>query len=180
MNQIIIEIIRRKKALLVLVLALILANIALMVVVSFQEPELTASRSKWSELRGLVARTGHVDTATMYQQGIKDLEKLDSRIPPKREFGRVLSELIETASDNGVVSGPLSYKPLSIKDESILTYQLTYSVSGDYASTKSYLSDLLQNRELVVVDSVSMSNGDSMTENVVMNLNVTVYLREGA
>ena len=109
-----------------------------------------------------------------------DLEKLNSRIPPKREFARVLSDILEAASNSGVATGNISYKPLSIKDEALLSYKLSLSVSGDYAAVKSYLSDLQQNPELIVVDNVSLENSDLFSENVVLNLNITVYLREGA
>jgi type IV pilus assembly protein PilO len=181
MKPILLEIIRQKRTVLVLVLSLIVLNAVLMVVIaSYQEPALAVSRSKWGELRNLVARAGHADASSLYRQGKSDLEKLNSRIPPKRDFARVLSDILATASDSGVATGAISYKPLSIKDEALLSYQLSLSVSGDYAAIKSYLSDLLQNPELIVVDSITLTNSDLFAENVVMNLNISVYLREGA
>jgi type IV pilus assembly protein PilO len=180
MNLILLEIIRQKKILLLFILALIVINVALLVVIaSYQEPALVTSRSKWNELRTRVARSGHADALTLYSRGKSDLEKLNTRIPPKREFARLLTELLESASNSGVTMGAISYKPLSIKDEALLSYQLALSVNGDYAAVKSYLSDLLQNPELLVVDGVSFTNSDLFVENVVMNLHVTVYLREG-
>jgi hypothetical protein len=56
---------------------------------------------------------------------------------------------------------------------------LSLSVSGGYAAVKSYLSDLQSNPELIVVDTVTFSNSDLFVENVVMDLHLTVYLREG-
>ncbi len=181
MNQILLEIIRQKRFVIIAVLLLLAVNVALMVVITlYQEPALEKSRSKWSELRNQAARTGHADAATLYRQGAADLEKLHSRIPLKREFARVLSDIIETTSDSGVTVGAISYKPASIKDEALLSYQLSFAVNGDYASVKSCLSDLLQNPELVVVDSITLANSDLYEEKVVMNLTLTVYLREGA
>jgi Tfp pilus assembly protein PilO len=181
MGMILLEIIRRKKSVLMVVMALIVLNVLLMVLMaSYQEPAIAASRLKWGELRSLAARSGHADAATLHRQGIADLEKLNARIPPKREFPRMLSDLLESASDSGVTTGSISYRPLTIKDEGLLSYQLSLAVSGDYAAVKSYLSDLRQNPELIVLDSVSLANSDLFTENVVMNLNITVYLQEGA
>jgi len=181
MKLLLLEIIRRKRFMLLLILFLILANIALMTAVaSYQVPALNASRSKWSELRNLVARAGNADAAALHSQGKADLEKLNSRIPPKLEFARVLSDIFEAASNNAVSTGAASYKPLSIKEVALLSYKLSLTVSGDYASVKSFLSDIQQNQELIVVDSVSLTNNDLFTENVVMNLDITVYLREGA
>lgn len=181
MNRILLEIIRQKKFVLLLVLSLILLNVAQMLFISsYQEPALVSSRSKWSELRNLVARAGHADASTLHRRGKTDLETLNTRVPLKREFARVLSDIIETASDSGVAIGSITYKPMPIKDEALLSYQLSAAVSGDYASVKSCLADLLQNPELLVVESVSLTNSDLFVENVVMNLNITVYLREGA
>lgn len=182
MNLILIEIIRQKKIVLAVVLSLILVNLILTVVIaSHQEPALVLSRSKWNDLRNLIARSGRVDASALYRQGTTDLENLNNRIPPKREFARVLSDLFETASNSGVTTGAISYKPLPVKDEALLfSYQLSLSVSGDYAAVKSYLSDLQQNPELIIVDSISLANNDLFVENVLMNLNITVYLREGA
>jgi len=102
------------------------------------------------------------------------------KIPEKRQFARVLSDLLEAAASSGVGVGAISYKPLQIKEEALLSYQLSLSVSGGYAAVKSYLADLQGNPELIVVDTVSFSNSDPFVENVVMDLRITVYLREGA
>jgi type IV pilus assembly protein PilO len=88
--------------------------------------------------------------------------------------------LLEAAASSAVEVGAISYKPVSIKEEALLSYQLSFSVSGRYAAVKSYLSDLQKNPELIVVDTVSFSNSDLFVENVVMALHITVYLREGA
>lgn len=181
MNLILLEIIRQKKIILLLVLSLILVNAALMVVIaSYQEPALVLSRSKWSELRTQVARAGRADAASLHRRGKTDMENLNTRIPLKREFARVLSDIIETASDSGVAIGAMTYKPLPIKEDALLSYQLSLSVIGNYAAVKSCLADLLENPELLIVDTVSMTNGDLYLENVVMTLILTVYLREGA
>lgn len=181
MNLILLEIIRQKRTVLILVLVLIMLNIVCMyLITSFQEPALAAARSKWSELRSQAARSGHIDAAALYRQGAADLEKLGARIPAKREFARVLSDLLETASDNGVATDAISYKASALKDEALLAYQLSLAVSGDYAAVKSYLSDLRQNPELVVIEGLSLTNKDQYVEHVVMNLNLTLYLREGA
>lgn len=181
MNQVLLEIVRQKKISLLLVLVLLILNVVIMVLIaSYQEPELVTTRNRWNELRNMAARTGKADAATLYRQGAADLEKLNSRIPLKREFARVLSDIIEITSDNGVTTGAITYKPVPIKDESLLSYQFSFSVGGNYAAIKSCLSDLQRHPELLVVDSVAFSNGDLFEEKVVMNLNITVYLRGDA
>lgn len=181
MKQLVFEIVRQKWRLLCIVLSLMLLNITLGVVVSvYQIPSLADLQIKWSDLRRQTARAGAADAATLHQQGAADLEKLKTRIPEKREFARVLSDLIESAASSAVEVGAISYRPVQIKEEALLSYELTLSVSGRYAAVKSYLSDLQNNQELIVVDSVKFSNSDLFDEHVVMDLHITVYLREGA
>lgn len=181
MKQYIFEIVRQKWRLLSIILSLLFLNAILGVVVSaYQQPSLMERHTKWSDLRRQTTRAGQADAAVLYRQGAADLEKLKARIPEKRKFASVLSELIEAAASSAVEVGAISYKPEQIKEEPLLSYQLSLSVSGRYASVKSYLSDLQNNQELIVVDSVAFSNSDLYGENVVMDLHVTVYLREGA
>ena len=56
------------------------------------------------------------------------------------------------------------------------------TVGGSYAAVKSFLSDLQRNGELIVVDSISLSNSDLYEENIIMDLRLTIYLqgKEGA
>lgn len=180
MKQYVLEIVRQKWLLLSIILFLLLLNVALGIVSNYQLPLLADQQMKWSNLRRQTARTGQVDAATLYQQGAADLEKLKGRIPEKRQFARVLGDLLEAAASSAVEIGPISYKPAHIKGEELFSYQLSFSVNGSYAAVKSYLSDLQKNPELIVVDSVSFTNNDPLVENVVMALRITVYLREGA
>lgn len=181
MKQFVLEIVRQKWRHLSIILFLLLLNIALGVFVSsYQHPSLADLQAKWSNLRLQASRAGQVDAAALYQQGAADLEKLKSRIPEKRHFARVLSDLLEAAASSAVEVGAISYKPVQIKQEALLSYQLSLSVSGSYAAVKSYLSDLQKNPELLLVDSVTFLNSDPFVEKVVMDLKITVYLREGA
>jgi Tfp pilus assembly protein PilO len=178
MKRYVFEIIRQKWRLLSIILTLLLLNLFLFAMVSvYQLQSLADLQTKWSSLRSQTARAGLVDAATLYHQGSVDLEKLKTRIPEKREFARVLSELLESAASSAVEVGSISYKPLQLKEETLLSYQLSFSVSGRYAAVKSYLSDLQKIPELIVVDTVAFSNNDVFVENVVMNLRITVYLR---
>lgn len=179
MKQYVIEIIRQKWRFLSIILLLLLLNVALGIMVSlFQLPSLANLHAKWSTLRSQAARHGRADTMTLYQQGASDLVRLKTKIPEKRQFARVLSDLFESAASCDVEVGAVTYKPVAVKEEALLSYNLTLSVSGGYAAVKSYLADLQNNPELIVVDSVAFSNNDLFVESVTMDLRMTVYLRE--
>jgi len=127
---------------------------------------------------------GRADVATVYGRGVDDLKKLASRVPAKRQFPRVLGDILDAAASSAVVTGNVSYKPQkTIKgQEDLLAYDITMTVGGSYAAVKSLLGDLQKNSELIVVDGVKLSKSDLFEENVVMDLRLTVYLqaKEGA
>jgi|GEM_PF-1638352 len=181
MKRYIFEILRQKWRLLSVILALLLLNVGLGVMVSaYQLPLVAELQTKWSMLRSQAGRPGQLDAAALHRQGAADLEKLKTKIPERRQFAGVLSDLLEAAASSAVEVGAISYKPVQIKEEALLSYQLTLSVKGSYAAVKSYLTDLQKYPGLLVVDSVAFSNSDLFVENVVMDLHITVYLREGA
>jgi type IV pilus assembly protein PilO len=181
MTRSLLEIVRQKWRLLSIIVALLLLNVVLSVVVSaYQLPTLAKLQTTWSTLRSQSARVGQRDASALHLQGAADLEKLMTHIPEKREFARVLGELYESAASSAVEVGTISYKPAPIKGEKLISYQLSFPVNGSYAAVKSYLADLQQNQDLLVVDSVSFSNSDLFVENVFMDLRLTVYLRGGS
>jgi len=183
MNQALLELIRQKKRTLIAALVLLVLNIGLYSVTSgYLEPKIAASQAAWTDLRQRVAVAGRADVATVYRQGVDDLKKLSARVPAKRQFPRVLGDILDAAASSAVVTGNVSYKPQALKDQDLLAYGITMSVSGSYAAVKSFLGDLQKNSELIVIDGISLSMSDFYEENVVMDLRLTVYLqgKEGA
>jgi len=183
MNQALLELFRQKKRMLIAALVLLLLNIALYTVTSgYLEPKIAASQALWTDLRQRVAVAGRADVATVYRRGVDDLKKLASRVPVKRQFPRVLGDILDAAASSAVVTGNVSYKPETIKGEDLLAYGVSMTVSGSYAAVKSFLGDLQKTSEMIVIDGVTLSKSDLYEENVVMDLRLTVYLqgKEGA
>lgn len=175
------EIVRQKQRLLIPLAILLLLNIALLLVSGlYQNPLLTSLESRLAELRRKVAIAGKRDVATVYKQGRADLETLLKAVPAKRKFPVLLGEIMEAAHSEGVAIGNVTYKPAEVKEEHLFSYSITMALSGDYAELKSFIYDLQQIRDLVVVEQLSMTNSDPFTENITMELRLTVYLREGA
>lgn len=181
MKQAILELLRQKRLFLIFVGALLLADLILYAVVAYyQKPALSAATKGWDDLRGRVAVIGRGDVGTLYRQGKGDLEKLAVLIPERRQFPRVVGDMLDAAASSNVAMGAITYLPKAVKDENLLAYTLQMSVTGRYAAVKSFLSDMQKNRELIVIDGITLSNQDIFEENVTMELRLTVYLREGA
>lgn len=87
---------------------------------------------------------------------------------------------MEAAQTEGVATGDVTYKPSVVKDENLFSYDITMTVSGNYAELKGFIDSLQQIRQLVVIDQITMTNSNPFTENINMALRLTVYLREGA
>ena len=181
MKQLVTEIVVQKWRLLSIIAFMLLLNMVLSVAISvYLLPSVASLQTKWSEMRHKAARSAKVDAGTMYRQGSADLDTLKTAIPEKREFARILSDLLEAAASSNVEVGTISYKPEQLREERLLSYQLSLSVRGSYAGVKSFLSDLQKSQELQVVDNVTFSNNDLYDEHVVMDVRLTVYLRGGA
>jgi type IV pilus assembly protein PilO len=179
MTQALLDLFREKKVTLIAALVLLLLNIGLYAVTAgYIEPKVAVSQASWSELRQRVAVAGRADVATVYQRGTDDLKKLMSLVPVKRQFPRVLGDILDAAASSAVETGNVSYKPQVVKGrEDLLVYGITMSVGGSYAAVKSFLADLQKYGEMVVIDSVKLSKSDLYEENVVMDLKLTVYLQ---
>ena len=181
MIQTLLEIIRLKKRLLVFMGILLVVTIGFsLFVVNNQASAIADAQIRWNELRKSVVLAGKQDVAVSYRKGKGDVEAINARIPLKRDFPRVLGDVLDAAAANGTVIGNLSYKPQVIKDENLLAYGVTMAVGGSYASVKSFLADVLKNRELVVVEGFTLTNNDLYEEFVTIELRLSVYLRENA
>jgi len=183
MKQALLDLFQQKKRTLIVAVVLLLLNIGLYAVnAGYLEPKIAASQAAWTDLRQRVAVAGRADVATVYRRGVDDLKKLASRVPVRRQFPRVLGDILDAAASSAVVTGNVSYKPQTIKGQDLLAYSIVMTVGGSYAAVKSFLGDLQKNSELIVVDGVTFSKSDLFEENVVMDLRLTVYLqgKEGA
>jgi type IV pilus assembly protein PilO len=177
------ELFRQKRTLLITIAVLLVVNIGLYIAVNaYLAPSVITSQATWNDLRQRVAVAGKDDVASVYRRGIEDLKKMSTRVPAKRQFVRVLGDILDSAASSGVVTGTVSYKPQPVKGQDLLIYAVSMSVSGNYAAVKSFLGDMQKNSELVVVDSINLTNSDLFEENVVMDIRLSIYLqgKEGA
>lgn len=180
MSQVILEIVRQRRRILTVVLVLLVLNITVLVYLKgYLAPAIGDAQAKWGDLRRRVAVAGQNNASTVYRRGKADLEQLRTRIPLKNQFPRLLGGIFDTASSDSVNVRSVTYKPAAVKDNpALLSYGLSLSVSGSYAAVKNFLADMQKNGELVIIDSMTMSNNDPYEENIVMDLHVTMYLLE--
>jgi Tfp pilus assembly protein PilO len=156
---------------------LIIINVGLYAYsVAYQEPQLAGLQIRWAEKRRLAAGEAVLDTAAIYRQGTSDLAEWRKRLAPKKEFARLIGSLFETAGNNSLKVGAITYKPELVKGENILAYSVGFSVSGKYAAIKSFIADIERLRDIAVVDNISL-NGKATEESVALRLQLTAYFR---
>lgn len=175
--NIIFEIIKIRKKSFLTIFALVLINVILhLFIARFQEPKLETLREEWLKKRQLPSG-GTMDKAFIYSQGKKDLEVFNAKIPPKKDFPRVIGEIMEIASNNGLSIANIGYKPSLIKERNLLVYSLSFGVSGSYAAIKSFISDFEQSPHILSIDSVSLAREDLLKDSVKFSIQVSAFFR---
>jgi len=172
--------VRRRAFVLLAVVAL--ADLALVLYLSvWQKPALERTLSEWSAKRDAAARGTERSAGLRYREAERDLAKLQERFIPKKEFAGFLSDLFGIAKGNSLRLNGISYKPGVIKDEGLVTYGLSFTVTGKYAAVKSFVADLVRLPKMVTLDSISLGNSSKTEEIVDLKVQLTVYLKpEGA
>ncbi|QXE91118.1 type 4a pilus biogenesis protein PilO [Geomonas subterranea] len=148
----------------------------------YQQPELERVQQAWFAKRDALARGETQADATRYQQGVRDLEEFRKHLIPKKDFVALLGRIYTTAKSNSLVLSGISYKPSKekVKGTQMLTYGISFTVAGRYASVKSFLADLARYREMLVIDALSLSSSSSTEEKVNLKIQTTLYMTEGA
>lgn len=178
----ILETIRARRKPVIFMAVLLLLNVcSYLYLTIYQEPLLESLQNNWFEKRQKISSMAVVDPAMVYEQGTRDLKAWASRIPPKKDFARFLGDLFETAASNNLSVKSVTYKPNLIKDEGLLAYTIGFSVSGNYAAVKSFISDIARSRQIVTIENLSLNNSSSTQEAIELKLQLITYLRvEGA
>jgi Tfp pilus assembly protein PilO len=177
--KIFLEIIKTRKKSCLAIVSLLLANILLYIfIMSFQVSKLNALRNEWLEKRQRPS-AGALDKTLIFSQGKKDLAVFDSRIPPKKDFMRVVGELFDIASNNGLTMGSVGYKPELVKDRNLLVYGLNFSVTGSYAAVKSFIVDIEQSPEMVSIDQITLTGGESSPDSVKVSVRISAFFKTG-
>ncbi len=140
----------------------------------YQNPKMEKLQAEWMRLRELEGRGAILrDRVSLYGNGISDLARFRARVYPKSQFARYIGEFYDLGAKNGLEIDTITYKPTLNKDEKLLSYALTMSVSGKYGQLKKYIYDLGSNGNIQVINSISMLANNS--EIVQLQLQMTSY-----
>jgi len=180
MNMILIRqvVALRRKSLIALAIAILVAISSQMFMKYYHEPMLERQRTESLKLRDSESRGAALQSRdVLYKNGIADLAKFRGRIYLKSQFARFISELYDQAAKNSLELTAVTFKPVPNKEEQLLDYQLAVSVSGKYAQLKKFIYDLGSSSNILVIDSISLASTDTSADTVQLQIQMTSYFR---
>ena len=181
-REIFLQIVRIKKRPLIALFILLLIATALQIFISrYQEKRIEQLSVEWVKHREEVKRgAALVDRETLYKNGLADLAKFQARVYPKAQFARFIGELYDIAERDSLELTSITYKPSLNKEEQLLSYAMTLSVSGMYPNLKKFISDLGASGNLLTIDSVAMSASSSSPDAVQLQILITSFFKVDA
>jgi type IV pilus assembly protein PilO len=165
----------RPRLILAIVLLFLFQLLLLFYIEGWQRPRLASLQESWFEKRKMTAAGDLRDRATIYRHGQEDLATFRRHMPPRREFARIMSKLYSLAAANDLSVGGVTYKPAPVDKEKLLTYGISFTISGSYGATRGFISDVQRLSELVIIDSLAL-NGKTDEDMVDLRLQITIYL----
>ncbi len=177
--RIVLDIIRSRRIAFAVVAFLLVADAGLYLYRSYvQGPRVEALYATWSQKRRNLASQPPMNKVEIYRRDQQDLGVFAAAIPPKREFVRLVGDLYETAANNGLKVGAITYKPSLVKGQPLYAFAMSVSVTGKYAGIKSFIGDVARSRDMLVIDSVSLDNSSTTEESVSMTMAITAYMKQ--
>lgn len=179
MNAALLLVIYRENRRLALVTAVFLVCSIVVVALAVQRQDTLARlQTSWAEKRRQAALKNQATVRSSYQQAEASLNKVLAHLPARFEFPRVLGQLTDLAAASGVTLGGMSYKPQKAPFDGILVYSLHCSAAGNYGALKRFLTELQALDGLATVDQVGLTNPDPFEVKAVMELGLSIHLRE--
>jgi len=169
----------RKRTFIVIAVLFVVAVAFQLFIKLYQDPMVKELQTESMKLREQEGRGAALqDRDALYRNGLADLAKFREKIYPKKQFARFIGELYEMASKSGLELTSITYKPSLSKEDKLLSYALTLSVSGKYSQLKKFIYDLGSgNSTILVIDSIAMTTAGSTTESVQLQLLITSWFK---
>jgi type IV pilus assembly protein PilO len=164
MLRVLLEIVRQRRRQLLFIGALVLVGIiAYFTRILLLQEQLVSARREWSNQRTQVKQKSFLGKAEQYDTWVRDYALFAARIPPQRDFARIISDLFETAENNSLSVGSVTYKPEKSR-AGYLEYTITLDLTGTYGGIKSFLADINQARDLITINTLGLSKSGKLFE----------------
>ena len=181
-RQLILQLWRAHRALLVFIGLLIVANGVLYVLVNqVLVPRVTALENRYitrqAEVRQLLRhRTGPANTPEqMFVLASRDLADFEAEVPAYLDFTGLIEELLELSEQADLKISRIAYDPQPVKDLDLLRYDLSFSITGEYSQLKRFIHSLEQSSRLMVIREIGLQSTEG--GKVGLRLKLETYFR---
>lgn len=118
--------------------------------------------------------------AQLFAQGEKDLLAFREKIPPHREFTRLIVELQERADEAGLDLDQVAYAYKQDAAADLLRYTLTFTLEGRYRDLKQFVHALEQSPRLIIIEKIGLQgDGQGGGADVRLQLSLETFFRAG-
>lgn len=180
MNKaLLVHIISENRRLLILAASLLSLLIVLFFISAAMGKKVSGLRFKWDEKNRAISLQNPTDAVTLYRQRADELNILKGRMPVRYDLPVIIGQLTDLASSQKLAIGSINYKQAKSQLPAHVSYIISSSVNGDYASLKRFLAKLQGMDGLSTVNSFMLYNNDPFEVNAGMDFEITVHLREG-
>lgn len=140
---------------------------------------LQQQQSSWNSKRRQAAARAETHLTSQYLRDKDQIRHLYMTIPYRHEFPRVISEIMDIIALHDATPGPMLYTPAKTDLDGVIAYDMHCSATGEYPDLKRLISDLERLDGISTLNTCSFSNPDPAFGKAVLDLQLTVYLREG-
>lgn len=113
-----------------------------------------------------------------YRKNLSDYGQFQELVPSKTQFTGLIADLFSLAEEAGLEIQRVAYDPKELTDQYILSYTLSFSVSGAYGDIKKFIYLVEHSSRLFILDDLSLSGSGQGEEGTVsLRLRMTTYFR---
>ena len=162
-----------------LVVILLVANLGMFLLqTQFLDKQLTGLRTdvlnRQQALRNLQQQknVGSMPVSALNQVE-NDLKHFQQLIPPENKLSVFIGELFQYSTRTKLDIKQITYSPKWDEDLALLSYDLKFSVSGQYRQLKHFIHMLEGSERILIISDISLSGGeDSKEKNAEVTLQV--------
>ncbi len=108
-----------------------------------------------------------------------DIEHFYQMVPSRSGLGSFIGRLYSYAANAQIEIDQISYQPKAIKDADLLQYQLSFSVSGDYAQIKKFIHLLENSPSVLILNRITLGSARKEKKEIVgLQIQLQTFFRE--
>ncbi|MBN2429154.1 MAG: type 4a pilus biogenesis protein PilO [Deltaproteobacteria bacterium] len=115
----------------------------------------------------------------LVKRGRADIKLFWDKIPVRRDFPTLVSEVSSLATMAGLTVDRIQYSPEDMPEKKLLRYGLNFTVGGEYPKVKKFIYLIEQSERILTLDEISfLGRGDAQESGVQMNIRLSTLFKK--